>query len=184
MITRDEALALLHEYTQSESLRKHGLAVEVAMRAYAGYYGEDAEEWGISGLLHDFDYERWPTTDGHPFEGNRILMDHGYPASICRAIMSHTPYTGVTRESRMEKTLYAVDELCGFLLAVAYVRPGRKIAGLEPRSVRKKMKDKAFARAVSREDMLLGAAALGVDFDEHLAFVIAALAERANTLGV
>jgi len=183
-MNRPDALALLHEFTQSDSLRRHAYAVEAAMRAYARRFGEEEEEWGMTGLLHDFDYEKYPTADEHPFVGNRILEERGWPAHIRRAIMSHAEYTGVARESRMEKTLYAVDELCGFIMAVAYVRPDRRIAGLEARSVKKKMKDKAFARAVSREDMLAGAAGLGVDFDAHVQFVIDALADASASLGV
>jgi putative nucleotidyltransferase with HDIG domain len=183
-MNRPDALALLHEFTQSDSLRKHAYAVEAAMRAYARRFGEDEEEWAIVGLLHDFDYEKYPTAEEHPFAGNRILEERGWPAHIRRAIMSHAEYTGVTRESRMEKALFAVDELCGFIMAVAYVRPGRTIAGLEARSVKKKMKDKGFARAVSRDDMLAGAAGLGIDFEEHAQFVINALAGASASLGL
>jgi putative nucleotidyltransferase with HDIG domain len=182
--TREQALSLLFQHTNSDSLRKHGLAVEAAMRAYARRFNEDEDEWGMVGLLHDFDYEAHPDLTGHPYEGNRILTELGYPEHIRKAIMSHASYTGVPRESRMEHTLFAVDELCGFLMAVAYVRPDRKMASVEPRSVRKKMKDKAFARAVSRDDILLGAAGLGVELDEHIAFTIAALAANADALGV
>ncbi len=175
-MNRHDALDLLHEFTETDSLRKHAYAVETAMRAYARKFGEDEEEWGMVGLLHDFDYEKYPTAEEHPFVGNRILEDRGWPETLRRAIMSHADYSGVTRESRMEKTLFAVDELCGFIMAVSYVRPDRKIAGMEARSVKKKMKDKGFARAVSREDMLAGAELLGVLFDEHVQFVIDALA--------
>jgi putative nucleotidyltransferase with HDIG domain len=181
---RASALALLQQYTSSESLRKHGLAVEAAMRAYARKFSCDEEEWGIVGLLHDFDYEQYPDATGHPYAGNAILAERGYPEHIRRAIMSHADHTGVSRETPMEKTLFAVDELCGFLLAVAYVRPDRSMAGVEVKSVRKKMKDKAFARAVSRDDMRKGAEDLGVDFDEHVAFTIRALAGQASALGV
>ncbi|PLX32544.1 MAG: HAD family hydrolase [Ignavibacteria bacterium] len=183
-MTRDDAIALLHEYTESDSLRKHAYAVEGAMRAYAEQYGEDAEEWGLVGLLHDFDYEKHPAADEHPFVGNRILEERGYPEHIRRAIMSHAEYTGVTRESLMEKTLFAVDELCGFLMAVSYVRPDRSIASVQVKSVKKKMKDKGFARAVSREDMLRGAEELGVPFEEHVAFTIAGLTRISESLGV
>ncbi|MBR9974777.1 MAG: HDIG domain-containing protein [Bacteroidetes bacterium] len=176
-MNRSDALDLLHEYTATESLRKHAYTVEAAMRAYARKYGEDEEAWGMVGLLHDFDYERYPTAEEHPFVGNRILEERGWPEHIRRAIMSHADYTGVPRESMMEKTLFAVDELCGFILAVSYVRPDRKIGGMEARSVKKKMKDKGFARAVSREDLLAGAELLGIPFDEHVQFVIDALAE-------
>lgn len=176
-MNRTATLDLLHEFTESESLRKHAYTVEAAMRAYARKFGEDEEEWGMVGLLHDFDYEKYPTAEEHPFVGNRILEERGWPGHIRRAIMSHADYTGVTRESMMEKTLFAVDELCGFILAVSYVRPDRKIAGMEARSMKKKMKDKGFARAVSREDLLAGAELLGIPFDEHVQFVIDALAE-------
>lgn len=183
-MNRSDALDLLHEFTHTDSLRKHAYAVEAAMRAYAREYVEDEEEWGIVGLLHDFDYEKYPSAEEHPFVGNRILTERGWPDHIRRAIMSHADYTGVTRESRMEHALFAVDELCGFILAVAYVRPGKKIAGLEARSVKKKMKDKGFARAVSREDVHAGAAALGVDLDAHIQRVIDALAAVSDSLGV
>lgn len=176
-MNRQDALDLLHEFTETDSLRKHAYAVEAAMRAYARHFGEDEEEWGMVGLLHDFDYEKFPSAEEHPVVGNRILEERGWPEELRRAIMSHADYTGVTRESRMEKTLFAVDELCGFITAVSYVRPDRKIAGMEARSVKKKMKDKGFARAVSREDMLQGAELLGIPFDEHVQFVIDALAE-------
>ncbi|MCZ7556835.1 MAG: HDIG domain-containing protein [Bacteroidia bacterium] len=183
-MTREKALEILYEHTASESLRRHALAVETAMRACAQRSGGDVEEWGITGLLHDFDYERHPSIEEHPFVGNTILAERGVSDSIRRAIMSHAEHTGVSRESAMEKCLFAVDELCGFLLAVAYVRPEKRIADVEVRSVRKKMKDKAFARAVSREDMLKGAEELGVDFDEHVAFVLEALKANAESLGV
>ncbi|MFZ1729122.1 MAG: HD domain-containing protein [Bacteroidota bacterium] len=179
-MNRQDALDLLHEFTETDSLRKHAYAVEAAMRAYALRFGEDAEEWGMVGLLHDFDYEKYPTAEEHPFVGNRILEERGWPDAMRRAIMSHADYTGVSRESQMEKTLFAVDELCGFITAVSYVRPDRKIAGMEARSVKKKMKDKAFARAVSRDDMLLGAELLGIPFDEHVQFVIEALSGEAE----
>ncbi len=175
-MNRTDALNLLHEFTQTDSLRKHAYAVEAAMRAYARHFGEDEEKWGMVGLLHDFDYEKYPSAEEHPVVGNRILEERDWPEDLRRAIMSHADYTGVTRESRMEKTLFAVDELCGFITAVSYVRPDRKIAGMQARSVKKKMKDKGFARAVSREDMLTGAEQLGVPFDEHVQFVIDALA--------
>jgi predicted hydrolase (HD superfamily) len=180
MPNRSQALDLLHEFTKSESLRKHALAVEAAMRAYAVKFGGDEEEWGITGLLHDFDYELHPTAEEHPYAGNAVLAERGYPESIRRAIMSHADHTGVPRETIMEKCLFAVDELCGFLMAVAYVRPDRKMASVEVPSVKKKMKDKAFARAVSREDMLAGAALLGIPFEEHAEFVIQALRRAAE----
>ncbi|MDH7515285.1 MAG: HDIG domain-containing protein [Bacteroidota bacterium] len=184
MATREEAWELLCTHTSSERLRRHARAVEIAMRAYAERFGADAEEWGIVGLLHDLDYERHPSAEEHPFAGERILAEHGYPERIRRAVLSHADHTRVKRESNMERALYACDELCGFLLAVAYVRPDGKIAGVEPRSVRKKMKDKAFARAVSREELLRGAEELGVEFDEHVRFLVAALAAHADELGV
>jgi putative nucleotidyltransferase with HDIG domain len=184
MITRSEALDILYEYTKSDSLRRHALAVESAMRACARQYGGDEEEWGITGLLHDFDYEQHPSVEEHPFVGNRILEQRGVPAVIRRAIMSHADHTGVRRESAMERCLFAVDELCGFLLAVAYVRPDRNIADVKVSSVRKKMKDKGFARAVKREDMVRGAEELDVPFDEHVGFVLDALKADAGALGV
>lgn len=183
-VDRAEALQLLYEHTKTESLRKHALAVEAAMRAYAKIFQEEEEEWGIVGLLHDFDYEEYPDVTGHPSVGNAILAEQGYPERIRRAILSHAAYTGVPRETRMEKTLFAVDELCGFLMAVAYVRPDRKMASVEVKSVRKKMKDKAFARAINREDITQGAEALGVPLDDHIAFVIKALAAASDELGV
>lgn len=187
--TRDEALALQHEYTQSDSLRKHMLAVEAAMRAYATRYGEDPERWGLVGLIHDFDYERYPNaehsaTEGHPSEGVRILRSHGWPDDILQAILGHATYTGVTRESRMARALFAVDELTGLVTATALVRPSRSINEVDARSVRKKMKDKAFAKGVSRDDVLLGAQELGVDLDEHLQFVIDAMRGVAGSLGL
>lgn len=180
MPTRDDALALMQEYTPSESLRKHMLGVEAAMRAYAEHYGEDVERWGLAGLMHDFDYERFPNatrsaTEEHPSEGVRILRGLGYPEDVLDAIMGHAAYTGTPRVSLMSRTLFAVDELTGLITATALVRPTRSVHDVEARSVRKKMKDKAFARGVSREDVLQGAQELGVDLDEHIAFVIAAL---------
>lgn len=187
--TRDDALALQHEYTQSDSLRKHMLAVEASMRAYAMRYGEDAERWGLAGLIHDFDYERFPNaehspTDGHPSEGVRILRSRGWPDDILQAILGHATYTGVSRESRMARALFAVDELTGLVTATALVRPSRSINEVDARSVRKKMKDKAFAKGVSRDDVLLGAQELGVDLDEHLQFVIDAMRGVAGSLGL
>lgn len=181
---RERALALLYEFTESPGLRTHALAVEAAMRAYAGKFGGDPDEWGIVGLLHDFDYERHPSDKEHPYEGNRILEEQGYPERIRRAIMSHASYTGIARDSLMEKALFACDELCGFLMAVAYVRPDRKMESVKVSSVRKKMKDKGFARAVPREELQQGADEIGVEFEEHVAFVIAALASCGEALGV
>ncbi|MHB8516640.1 MAG: HDIG domain-containing metalloprotein, partial [Dehalococcoidia bacterium] len=181
---RESAWELLCEYTQTEGLRKHGLAVETVMRHFARKHGEDEDVWGITGLLHDFDYERWPTAEGHPFEGNRILKERGYPDEVTTAIMGHAEYSGVPRETPMAKTLFAVDELTGFVTAVALVRPNKSIFEVEPPSVRKKMKDKAFARQVSRDDIINGAAQLGVDLDAHIAEVIAALRANAAALGL
>lgn len=187
--TRADALALQHEYTQSDSLRKHMLAVEAAMRAYAAKFGEDPDRWGLAGLIHDFDYERYPNatrsaTDEHPSEGVRVLRAHGWPEDILQAILGHATYTGVPRESLMAKTLFAVDELSGLVTATALVKPSRSVHEVEARSVRKKMKDKAFARGVSREDVLLGAQELGVDLDQHIQFVVDAMRGVADALGL
>src|SRR5438477_7754386 len=181
-MTRDEAWEILCEYTKSESLRKHGLAVEAAMRYFAARFEGDEEVWAVTGLLHDFDYERDP--DGHPQNGKPILEQAGVPGEIVHAIQSHGDHTGIPRVTPMEKTLYAVDELCGFVTAVALVRPSKRVAEVEPSSVRKKMKDKAFARAVSREMMLSGAEDLGVPFDELVAEVVTALSGIADRLGL
>ncbi|MEO8622609.1 MAG: HD domain-containing protein [bacterium] len=187
--TREDALALVHEYTASDSLRKHMLAVEAAMRAYAEKDGDDVERWGLAGLIHDFDYERFPNdahsaTEQHPAEGVRILRERGWPEDILDAILGHAQYSGVPRVSSMSKTLFAVDELTGLITATALVRPSRSVHEVEARSVRKKMKDKAFARGVSREDVIQGAEALGVDLDEHIAFVIGAMQRSASALGL
>jgi putative nucleotidyltransferase with HDIG domain len=180
--SREQAWDLLCEWTQSDSLRRHMLAVETAMRAYAPRFNGDVELWGLTGLLHDLDYERHPSLqDGHPRVALKELEARGYPPELVRAVASHATYLGVSRDSPMEKALFAVDELCGFLLACAYVRP-EGLVGMTPKSVKKKMKTAAFAAAVSRDDMREGAAELGVDFDEHLAFVISALAERRSEL--
>src|SRR3982074_3068900 len=184
---RADTLAVIHEYTASESLRKHMLAVEGAMRAYARKYGEDEERWGITGLIHDFDYERWPTratspTEEHPAEGVRILRSKGYPEDILEAILGHAQYSNTPRESRMAKTLFAVDELTGLITATALVRPTKSVHEVDAKSVRKKMKDKAFARGVSREDVVNGANELGVDLDEHISFVIASMQARSADL--
>jgi len=181
-LSRPEAWSLFCEWTESPSLRKHVLAVEAAMRAYARRFGEDEELWGITGLLHDLDYERHPDLEtGHPRIALKELEARGYPPELVRAVASHADFLGVSRETPMEKTLYAVDELCGFIMACAYVRP-TGIHGLTPKSVKKKMKTPAFAAAVNREELREGAEALGVDFDDHVAFVIAALEERAGEL--
>ena len=187
--SRAEALALQHEYTQSDSLRKHMLAVEAAMRAYAEKFGEDVERWGLAGLMHDFDYERFPNaehspTEGHPAHGVRILRERGFPEDILQAIMGHGTYTGVARETRLAKTLFAVDELTGLVTATALVRPSRSVHEVDARSVRKKMKDKGFAKGVSREDVMLGAQELGVDLDEHIQFVVVAMQKAADSLGL
>lgn len=183
-MNRETAWCLLTEFTQSESLRKHAMAVETCMRAYARHYGEDGETWAIVGLLHDFDYEKFPDTENHPYRGNEILAERGYAEDIRRAIMSHADYTGVTRESKMEKTLFACDELSGFITAVALVKPSKSLSEVDVKSVRKRMKDKAFARSVNREDIIHGAEALGVDLDEHIAFCIEAMKTVADKLGL
>lgn len=187
--SRANALALMQEYTASESLRKHMLAVEAGMRAYAERFGEDVERWGLAGLLHDFDYERFPNeahspTEQHPSQGVRVLRERGYPDDILEAILGHASYTGVPRTSRMAKTLFAVDELTGLITASALVRPSRSVRDMEARSVRKKMKDKAFARGVNRDDIMVGAAELGVDLDEHIQFVIQAMQREAEALSL
>ena len=224
MIDRESAWCLLTEFTQSESLRKHALAVEACMRACSHKFGEDlwvgsnqglrqghdweghdfsraanarvpagalapeglSEEdlWGIVGLIHDFDYEKYPSLEDHPYKGNEILKERGWPEIIRRAIMSHAEYTGITRDTPMEKALFACDELAGFITAVALIKPGKSLAEVDAKSVRKRMKDKAFARKVNRDDIISGAAALGVDLDEHIAFCIAALQGSADKLGL
>ncbi len=184
MINREQAWCLLTEYTQSESLRKHALAVEACMHAYARKNGADEELWATVGLLHDFDYEKYPTAEEHPYKGNEILKERGYSEEIRRAILSHAEYTGVPRVTPMEKTLFACDELAGFITACALVKPGKSLAEVEAKSVRKKMKDKAFARSVNREDIVNGAAALGVDLEEHIAFCIEAMKGIAKELGL
>lgn len=181
---RNDAWTLLTEFTQSESLRKHALAVEACMVAYARKFSEDENKWSIVGLIHDFDYEKYPTAEEHPYKGNEILAQHGYPDDIRRAIMSHADYTGVSRDSLLEKTLFACDELAGFITAVALVKPSKSLAEVDAKSVRKKMKDKAFARSVSRDDIINGAAGLDVDLEEHIAFCIEAMKEKAGELGL
>ena len=182
--TRDEAWTLLTEYTKSESLLKHALAVEAAVRGYARKFGEDEDAWGIVALLHDFDYERWPSQEDHPFRGVEILREKGYPEWIARAILSHAEYSGVARETRLEKALFACDEMAGFVTAASLVRPTRSVLDLEPRSVVRRMKDKAFARGVRREDLKQGAEELGLPLEEHIANVIAFLREQADALGL
>ena len=181
---RASALALLREFTQNESLLKHALAVEACMRAYARRFAEDEERWGIVGLIHDFDYERYPTADLHPFKGSEILAERGYPEDVRRAILGHADYSGVPRDTLMARALYACDELAGFLTAVALVKPGKSIFEVEPPSVRRKMKDKAFARSVNRQDIVRGAEELGVALDQHIAFCIEAMKGAAVELGL
>ncbi len=182
--SRDQALNLLYEFTKSDSLRKHALAVEACVAAYARRLGEDETKWSVTALLHDFDYEMHPVAPDHPMKGEPILAERGVDSEIRRAILSHANYSGVSRESALEKTLFACDELAGFLTACAYVKPGRTIAEVEAKSVRKKLKDKAFARSVSREDIIQGAQELGVDLDEHIAFCIEAMKGIAGELGL
>jgi putative nucleotidyltransferase with HDIG domain len=187
--TRDRALQLMHEYTASDALRKHMYAVEIAMRAMAERTGEDPEVWGLVGLLHDFDYERYPNaghspTEEHPAEGVRILAGQGFPEPLQRAILGHANYCGVPRDTPLAQALFAVDELAGFLVACALVRPSRSLQDLEVSSVKKKLKDKAFARGVSRDDVVRGAEELGVPLDEHIAFVLGALRPHERTLGL
>lgn len=184
-MTREEAWSLLSQHTSSPALLKHMLAAEAVMRAYARRFGEDADAWGLAGLLHDLDYERHPSQqDGHPFVGVELLRSHGVSEPVCRAILAHADYSGVPRETRMEKTLYAADELAGFVIAVALVKPSRSLADVDAVSVQKKMKDKAFARGVRREDIVRGAEELGVGLEEHITFVIQALRSVASELGL
>ena len=182
--TREDALALLYEYTKSDSLRRHALGVEQAMRKMAEKYNGDSDEWGLTGLLHDFDYERYPTMEEHPYKGNEILKNNGYPDSICTAIMGHATYTGVPRETDMAKALFSVDELTGFIFAVTYVRPSKSIFEVKPKSVKKKLKQKSFAASVLREDIYQSMEELNVDMTEHIQFVIDALKEKADELGL
>ncbi len=189
MLSRDQALALLHEYTASDPLRKHMYAVEIAMRAMAGRFEADPELWGVVGLIHDFDYERFPNPERapdreHPTEGVRILAARGLPEEACQAILGHAAYTGVPRTTPLARALFAVDELSGFLVACALVRPSRSLADLEVASVRKKLKDKAFARGVSRDDVHAGAAELGMPLDDLIAFLLQALRPHERTLGL
>lgn len=187
MPTRDEAWELLCEYTKGRSLRQHALAVEAAMRASAARYGgpdADVDEWGITGMLHDFDYEMFPTMEEHPYKGANILCGRGYPDRVIRAIMGHATYTGVPRDTPLARALFATDELCGFLVACALVRPSKSLDDLEVSSVKKKLKDKAFARTVNREDIRQGVAELAVDLDEHVRFVIDALRPVQERIGL
>jgi putative nucleotidyltransferase with HDIG domain len=184
MIDREAAWGLLTEFTQSESLRKHALAVEACMRAYARKLGGNEDLWGVVGLIHDFDYEKYPSLEDHPYRGNEILKERGYSDEIRKAIMSHAEYTGVPRETPMEKALFACDELAGFITASTLVKPSKSLDELDAKSVRKKMKDKAFARSVNRNDIIQGAAELGVDLEEHITFCIEAMKGIAKELGL
>ena len=181
---RTEAIKLLHEYTKTDSLRRHALGVEQSMRKMADKYNGDPDEWGLTGLMHDFDYEMYPTMEDHPFRGNEILIEKGYPESITKAIMGHATYTGVPRDTDMAKSLFSVDELTGFIFAVTYVRPSKSILEVKPKSVKKKLKQKSFAASVIREDIFLSIEELGVDLTEHIQFVIDALSEKAEELGL
>ena len=183
-LNRDAAWELLAEYTQSENLRKHGLAVEAALRGYARKFAEDELLWGTVGLLHDFDYERWPSLDDHPFRGAEILRKQGYPEVVVRAILSHADYTGVPRESKLEHTLFACDEMSGFVTAASLVRPSKSVLDLAAKSVKRRMKDKAFARGVSRDDLRLGAEEIGLPLDDHITNVITFMREEADALGL
>jgi putative nucleotidyltransferase with HDIG domain len=183
-LSRDDAWAIVTEYTQSESLRKHMLGVEAAVRGYARQFGEDEDDWGAVALLHDFDYERYPDQQNHPFRGVEILQAKGYPEWVTRAILSHAEYSGVSRETRLEKTLWACDELSGFITAASLVRPSKSILDLEASSVVKRMKDKAFARNVSRDDLRRGAEEMGLPLDQHITNVIAFMREKADLLGL
>ena len=183
-LSRAEAWTLMTEYTQGESLRKHMLAVEAAVRGYARQFGEDEDDWGVVALLHDFDYERYPDQENHPYRGVEVLKARGYPEWVTRAILSHADYSGVPRESRLEKTLYACDEMSGIVTAAALVRPSKSIMDLEASSVIKRMKDKAFARAVNRDDLKRGAEELGIPLDQHITNVIAFMRVQADALGL
>ena len=181
---RDTAWQLLTEYTKSDSLLKHAMGVEAAVRGYARTFGENEDEWGIVALLHDFDYERWPSLEDHPFRGCEILREKGYPEWVTRAILSHAEYSGVPRESPLERTLWACDEMAGFITAASLVRPSKSVLDLEPASVIKRMKDKAFARGVKREDLRRGAEELGLPLEQHIGNVISFMRERADALGL
>ncbi len=183
-MNRQQAWEILCEYTKTENLRKHALAVEACLVAYARKFGEDETKWSVTALLHDFDWEIHPEAPNHPLKGEPILAERGVDEEIRRAVLSHAGYTGVSRDSLLEKALFACDELAGFIIAVALVKPNRSLAEVDARSVRKKMKDKAFARSVNREDIVNGAAALGVDLDEHIGFCVTAMQERARELGL
>ena len=182
--SRDQVWDLLCQYTEKEGLRKHGLSVEAAMRWYARQWGEDEELWGLTGLIHDFDYERWPDAENHPYRGNEILTAKGYPEAMRRAIMGHAPYTGVPRDTRLAKALFACDELAGFVVAVALIKPSKKVADVDLSGVKKRLKEKAFARGVHREDVYAGAEEIGLPLDEHIQNVIQALQAAAERLGM
>jgi putative nucleotidyltransferase with HDIG domain len=184
MIDREQAWQILCEFTKSESLRKHALAVETCLTAYARKFGEDEASWSVTALLHDFDWEIHPEAPDHPMKGEPILAERGVPGDIRRAILSHANYSGVARESLLEKALFACDELAGFITAISYVKPSRSVFEVDTPSVRKKMKDKAFARSVNRQDILDGAQGLGIDLDEHIGFCVKAMQERAGQLGL
>ena len=182
--SRIEAIELLHEYTKTDSLRRHALGVEQAMRKMSENYGGDPDEWGLTGLMHDFDYEKYPSMEDHPYRGNEILNKKGWPESITKAIMGHATYTGIPRDTDMARALFSVDELTGFIFAVTYVRPSRSILEVTPRSVKKKLKQRSFAASVLREDIFQSIDELEVDLTEHIQFVIDALSEKAQELGL
>ena len=182
--TRDQALALLHEWVANPNLRKHCYAVEAAMRAYARKLGADEERWGLTGLIHDFDWERHPDAERHPMKGVEVLRERGWPEDVCRAVLGHATYSGVPRDTEMARALFACDELCGFLVACALVQPGRTLAEVEPASVKRKMKSAGFARNVNRDDIVNGTAELGVDLDAHIAFTLDALRAIHQELGL
>lgn len=182
--SREQALALLNLYTKSDSLLRHALGVEQVMLKMAGKYKGNSEEWALTGLLHDFDYEKYPSAEEHPFKGNAILKEKGYPETICSAIMAHAAYTGIPRDTLLAKALFAVDELTGFIFAVTYVRPSKSILDLKPKSVKKKLKQRSFAAGVSRPDIYLGVEELALDLTDHIQFVIEALQGKAEELGL
>lgn len=182
MKTRTESLALLHKYVSNENLRKHMYAVEAAMRSYAEYYHEDSDWWGQVGLLHDFDYEKFPSLEDHPYRGAEILREQGYPDDFVQTVLAHASHTGAARDTRAKQCIFAVDELCGFIVAVALVRPSKKIAAVNVSSIKKKLKDKSFARQVNREEIIQGARELGIPLDEHIHRVLSALKNIADTL--
>ena len=184
MKTREEAWQLLNEWTKSPNLIKHGVAVEAAMRHYAGHFGEDADTWGMVGLLHDFDYEKYPSLDDHPYKGQQVLDERGYPEVIRQGIMAHAPHTGTPRTTVMEKAIFAVDELAGFIVGVALTRPNKKLAEVEVKSIKKKMKQNGFCAAVSRDDIRLGAEELGLELDEHVQHVLTAMQGISDELGL